>query len=441
LTEIAPFQALRYNPHKISFISRVTAPPYDVIDEDEVEKLHGRDPNNVIRLILGKHGDEPRAEIDYEKAGRQLLVWRQQDVIVRDDEPSIYVLQQQFTVGEERVIRRGFISAVRLEEFGEGSIQPHEQTMAGPKEDRFRLMTACKAMLSQVFGFYSDEDGRADALLDELVQQPALYEYRDQNGIVNCLWKVSDPEAIKRLAGMLREEVTVIADGHHRYETALRYRQEMRDPDAAPGEAPEDYVPMFCVSVKNPGLVVLPTHRLVKAPDEFDADAFREAIAERFDVEEVEVPGATHLQDVFSPYQEEGNCIGCYLRGHKLLILRPHVDVLDDVADEYSEAMRKLSVAQLHRGIIEPCFDVPTEAGSTHDRLSFTQDVENMFWSVESGRYDAAFLLPSTQPAQVLEIASGGERMPPKSTYFYPKIPSGLVFYPYEVRHTPKVPE
>jgi uncharacterized protein (DUF1015 family) len=314
--------------------------------------------------------------------------------------------------------------------------------MEGPKEDRFRLMKACRTMLSQVFSIYSDDDGSADALLEEMVEGPPLYEYRDESDIANCLWRVSDPDAIAKLAALLEDEITVIADGHHRYETALKYRDEFRDPDAAPGEVPEDYVPMFCVSVANSGLAVLPTHRLVKGPEDFDQEAFVAALAEDFDVEVVEVPGATHLEGLFAPHQGQGGCIGCYVRGQKLLVLRPRGDVLAERAADCPEALRRLPVAQLHMGILEPLMDVPTEAGSGHPRLSYTQDVESMFWGVESARYDAAFLLPPTPPETVIEVASQGRRMPPKSTFFYPKIPSGLVFYSYEGKHhTPCVPK
>jgi uncharacterized protein (DUF1015 family) len=198
---------------------------------------------------------------------------------------------------------------------------------------------------------------------------------------------------------------------------------------------------MFCVSVENTGLTVLPTHRMVKAPGEFDAQEFAAALEERFEVEAVDVPGATHLQELYAPHQERGDCIGCFVREQKLMLLRPRGDVLEDLKPHWPEALRRLPVAQLHGAILEPLMDIPPAAGSSHERQSFTQDVENLFWAVESTRFDAGFLLPPTQPQMVIDVAEQGERMPPKSTYFYPKIPSGLLFYPYEGgRYTPRVP-
>lgn len=432
MTEIAPFHALRYNPYEISFISRVVAPPYDVIDKDMAAKLHERDQYNVIRLILGKSPKEARSALDYDQAAKHLEVWRQEGVLLRDEEPSVYVVEQEFDVGEQRLCRRGVVCAVRLEEFGAGSIMPHEQTMDGPKADRFELIKACETSLSQVFGVFSDSDGAADALLERLTDATPIYEYRDTDGIANTVYQVTDPAAIEELAALMAKEVTVIADGHHRYETALKYRDEFRDPAAAPGTAAQDYVAMFCVSVANSGLNILPTHRLAMADGDFDVDAFKATVAERFEIETRKIDGATHLEPIFRPYSEQGNCLGCFVREQTLLVLRPRPGAFDDIALDAGETLKALPVAQLHFGILEPLFGIPTGAGSGHPRLEFTQDIESMFWAVESLRFDAAFLLPPTDPATVIKVAQDGNRMPPKSTYFYPKIPTGLVFYPYD---------
>jgi len=443
LIQIAPFKALRYNPHTISFISRVVAPPYDMIEPNDVEKLRRRDRHNAVRLILGKHGTPPRPDQAYEEAAHHLNAWRNDRVLVQDETPALYVYEQTFQLDDEAFTRCGVIGAVLLADLSSGTVLPHERTMTEPKADRLRLMTACRANLSQVFAIYSDPHGRIDTLVTDLPEGDPLFEFCDRQDIVHRLWTVSDPGKIAALAARLHGETLVIADGHHRYETAIRYRDEHRSADGPPGSAPEDFAPFLCVSVRNAGLKILPTHRLVKADGDFIPEAFLESLAERFEIERIKVAGAAGLEPLFQAALARGVRLGCYVRQQTLYLLTPrNADPLADLLPDAPPELRALAVTQLHYAILDPLFAIPVDAAALHPRLEFSQDVQAIFWAVESMKYDAAFLLPPTDADTVTKVAASGHRMPPKSTFFFPKVPSGLLFYPFEgAEHLPHLPE
>ncbi|MHC5033852.1 MAG: DUF1015 domain-containing protein [Planctomycetota bacterium] len=430
MIRIAPFKALRYNPEAISFISRVVAPPYDVISQEDAQALRDGDPHNVIRLTLGKVGKDGRSNEEYARAAEVFAEWLRDGVLIRDDAPGVYVCEQAFSLDGKHYVRRGLICAMLLEEFSSGSVLPHEHTMAGPKDDRLRLMTACRANLSQVFGVFSDAEGRVDALLGEMARGIALYEFRGADAVAYQVWRIEDPEFIGQVAALLRGETLLIADGHHRYETALHYRQLYRRDDAPPGDALEDFLPIFCVSAKNPGLKVLATHRLVKAPAGSSLQELLTLLAATFDVAEASVGGPEDLKKALDPSSFNCSAIACYVHPQRLLVLRPKTrEALDAFLPDRVPEWRSLPVTWLHYAILDPLFGIPAETESGHPCLAFTHDVEDLYWAVESGRFDAAFLLPPIAPAVVERIASTGERMPPKSTFFYPKIATGLILY------------
>ncbi|MHC4479377.1 MAG: DUF1015 domain-containing protein [Planctomycetota bacterium] len=437
---MAPFRALRYNPAKISFISRVVAPPFDVIDADRAEELRQRDPHNVIRLILGKGPEDGRPPEDYEYAAETLSAWRRDGFLMVEPEPAVYACEQAFELDHQQYVRRGLVCAVLLEEFSAGNVFPHERTMSGPKADRLRLMEASGANLSQVFGLLPDRDGRADALIKDMAAGLPLYEFRGADTIVHKVWRCQDEGTICELADLLRAEDLVIADGHHRYETALAYQHAHRAGSGPPGTAAEDFLLVFCASVRNPGLKVLATHRLVKAPSGFDLRAMIEALREQFEIAEHAVPGPGGLRGLFRAPRVAGDCIGCYLPGERLLVLRPRSrEVLAEQMPPRLPAWQRLPVTQLHYAILAPYLELPPDREEADPRLTFTHSIEEVYWAVEGGRSDVAFLLPPLQPEAVTEVATGGERMPPKSTFFYPKVPSGLLFYAFD-EGVPQIP-
>ncbi len=435
--QIAPFQALRYDPARISSISRVVAPPFDMVDRDAAEDLHNRDPHNVIRLILGKDGQGTRDEKEYGRASETFAAWRRDGVLVPEDEPAVYVCEHSFVLDENKYLRRGLICAMLLEDFSSGHVFPHERTVAGPRADRLRLFRACEASLSLVFGIFTDPEARVDSLLEQTPAGPPIYEFEGGSGTGCKLWRVTDPDRIAPLASALRSETLCIADGHHRYETALRYRDEFRSRPGPPGSAPEDFIQIFCVSVKNAGLKTLPSHRLVKADQDFDPDALLEAVGRRFDIREIAPAGRLGPGQLAAALRDAGDGIGCWLPGDRLFLFTPKAGGdLEDVLPEGPREWQHLPVTRLHYGILEPHFGIVTEGEAADPRLAYSHNAEEVRWAVARGGFGAGFLLPAIEPATVEKLARMGRRMPSKSTYFHPKIDSGLVFYPFENQGT-----
>ncbi len=433
MIQIAPFRALRYNPARVPLISRVIAPPFDLVDADAAEELRQRDPYNVIRLTLGKVGPEGRAEGDYRRAAHTLAAWRREGILVAEDVPAVYVCEQTFTIDEARYVRRGLVCAMLLRDFASGDVLPHERTVSGPKADRLELMRACRANLSLVFGVFSDPQATIDALLAGMQEGRPLYEFGTQADTAYRVHRVTDPESIRELASLLRAERLFIADGHHRYETALRYRDETRNPARQAGTAAEDFLPIFCVSVENPGLLALPCHRLVRATGRFETSAFLAAVGRHFALEELPVCGPESLRKLVRSWQDTEDVIGCYLPGQRLLLLRPRPGSgLEALLPTHSAVLRRLPVTKLHYAVIAPHFGIPPEMDTAPPGLAYSHDPEEVFWGVTGARFDAGFLLPPIRPAMVDQVAQAGDKMPSKSTFFYPKIDSGLMVYPMD---------
>ena len=432
MLEIAPFRALHYDPAKVSFISRLVAPPYDLIDPDDADELRRRDPHNVIRLILGKEGPTGRRPEEYGQAAATFAEWQREGVLTAAQEPGVYVCEQAFTLDGTPYVRHGLICTILLEEFSSGQVLPHERTMEGPRADRLRLMEACGASLSQVFGVYSDPQGRADAATREMAQGAPFYEFADPDGVAYRVWRVTDARRIQAVASLLRVEVLFIADGHHRYEAALQYRALHRPANAPPGCAPEDFLPVFCVSVKNAGLRILPTHRLVRSPGAFDPGAFLHAVSARFTVVERRVTGPEELERAFRESIEPTDDIGCYLGRERFYVLSlKSQDMMDRALADRPPAWRRLPVTRLHYAILDPLLNIPAEGPAPAGSVEFTQHIAAVYWGVEAGRFGAGFLLPPIPAAIVETVARARHRMPSKSTFFYPKIATGLAFYQF----------
>ncbi|MHC4591739.1 MAG: DUF1015 family protein, partial [Planctomycetota bacterium] len=270
-----------------------------------------------------------------------------------------------------------------------------------------------------------------------------LYEFCGTDSVAYQVWRIEDPEPIRQVAALLQSETLLIADGHHRYETALRYRQLYRPDDVPPGNALEDFLPIFCVSAKNPGLKVLATHRLVKAPAGLGLQELPTLLGGTFDVVEASVGGPEDLKEALRPPRFDSGAIACYVHPQRLLVLRPKTrEALDASLPDRLPEWRSLPVTWLHYAVLDPLFGIPVERESGHPCLAFTHDVEDVYWAVESRRFDAAFLLPPVAPATVERIAGAGERMPPKSTFFYPKIATGLVLYGLGAKDSvPQIPQ
>jgi uncharacterized protein (DUF1015 family) len=421
LAEIQPLRTLRYEPRAVGSLEAVAAPPYDVIDDQMRSELCARSPFNVVEIDLPRadNGDDP-----YLHAQTTLEAWQQQGILVREREPAIWVLTQDYTGPDgNSYTRHGFFARVRVEDYGAGRIRPHERTHPGPKEDRLRLTRATRANLSPIFSLYPDPEGAAWEALEPLTADEPFATVTDSDGTVNRLWRVTDLDAISSVQAALEARELLIADGHHRYETARVYAQEIG------GEGEHNYVLMFLCSLSDSGLTIFPTHRLLSnLADDAKRTALRRTIETDFDVQQIDA------SDLQPPHDAQGIVFG-YLDGFHRQPLRLALkdqSIADRALPDKPEPYRKLDTAVLEALVLEGALGMTEDDISHQHGLGYAKDFADARDAVESGRYQAAFFMRGTPVEQVREVAETGESMPPKSTYFYPKIPTGLVFNPLE---------
>ena len=421
MAEIQALLALHYNLEKTGGLQPVLAPPYDVIDEQQRAALAARSPYNVVRIDL------PQPDVGsadpYEAAARILARWRDEQAVVRDQEPAVWVLDQRYTGpdGVDRT-RRGFLARVRVDEYGPGRIRPHERTHPGPKEDRLRLTRATRANLSPIFSLYSDRSGRARAALSSVDATTEYAVTQDDDGTVNRLWRSADPELGATLREALASTELLIADGHHRYETARVYAEEIG------GDGPHRYVLMCLVALEDPGLTVFPTHRLVSGLTPAQREDLARAIRDGFDAEELPA-GRPPV-----PQPGPGVRIG-YLDGHHgrpLMLTLRSPEIAAQALGDHAEAYQRLDTAVLEAVLLKGALGMDDADIDHLNGFGYARDDAQALALVESGEFDAAFFMGSTPVEHIQEVAAAGESMPPKSTYFFPKVPTGLLFNPLD---------
>jgi uncharacterized protein (DUF1015 family) len=423
-----PFKAYTY-ARTSPDVSDRTAPPYDVISEQQRTALLTRSSNNVVALELPEGSLDPSAPGNRYATGRyRWREWRDTGVLVRDRVPTVYVLEQRYVLGGREIRRRALIGEVELRAFAECVVLPHERTLPKALGDRFNLTKACSANFSQVFGLYSDPDRVTDRYIEQAMSGRIVMTATDDDGVVSDVWALTDRDAIAGLAAALDSKQVFIADGHHRYTTALAYRDERRAAAANTGVTPVDpaydFVMMALVNMDDPGLVVLPTHRVADAPRDFDADAFRESLAETFEVSDI--PAGVAAEDVLASLETPGFVVALRGGGAPFLAsIPPDADPDTLIPLEHSQAWKELDVAVLQELVLDPLLDISTDRPQTLERLSFVKDTGEALAAVADR--DAAFILRPTRMDQLRAVALAGETMPQKSTYFYPKMLSGLV--------------
>jgi uncharacterized protein (DUF1015 family) len=408
MAEIRPLNALHY---AAADLQDAVAPPYDVIDAELRAQLASRSPHNVVTIDLPE-GDDP-----YAAAARTFAEWRESGVLQRDDEPALWVLTQEYTGpdGEQRT-RSGFFAAVRVEDYGPGRIRPHERTHPGPKEDRLNLQRATKANLSPIFSLYSDPERRAwGALAGAIEGQAPWAEVTDDDGTVNRLWRVADEGALADVGAAMEGTELLIADGHHRYETARVYAQEA-------GTEGAQWVLMNLVALEDPGLTVFPTHRLAKGRGLERYEALATTLKEHFEIEEVPLEDLEPPAD--TPVVEFG-----YLDGH---FRKPFRVRYRGAATSLTGPLAEFDTAILETVVLKgPLALTDDDIDHLHD-FGYARDAAEAKRLVLDGEYDVAFLLRPPPVDVIREVASAGQNMPPKSTYFFPKVPTGLLFHPLD---------
>jgi uncharacterized protein (DUF1015 family) len=418
VAEVLPLNALHYDLERVGPLGDVVAPPYDVIDDHQRDELVARSPHNVVELDLPR---DPEGGDPYEHSASLLAEWTGEGILTRDTEPQIWALEQDYTTpGGSRLTRRGFLARVKLAPYGEG-IRPHERTQPGPKEDRLRLTRATRHNLSPIFALHP---GDAWQHLEPAMGGEPWGEVTDEDGTTHRVWRIGDPAVHEAVAAELRPGELLIADGHHRYETSLAYQREV-----GPG-GDADYVLMALVSLEDPGLTVFPTHRLLQARTQDDPDArektIRDAISEIFDVEQVPVadldPAGTDGVGVFGFM--ESRLERCYR-----LRLRD-TGRLEQAFADHSEAYRTLDAAILEELVLKGIAGITTEDIAAKRGIGYTPHIGDVFKKLNSGDYQTGFVLRATPVDQVRAVAAAGETMPPKSTYFFPKLLTGIAFNP-----------
>jgi uncharacterized protein (DUF1015 family) len=416
MADVQPLRALHYDPAVAGPLEDVVAPPYDVIDASQRAELVARSPFNVVAVDL------PHGEPDPYANARELFEsWQLQGALARDSEPAVWAHTQEYSGPDgQRRTRRGFFCRVRIEGYGPGRVRPHERTHPGPKEDRLRLTRATRANISPIFSLFSDPANAAWAALEPFTEQTPWGEVSDSDETVHRLWRVADAQAIAAVQAATRDAELLIADGHHRYETMQAYADEVG------GDGEHRYILMCLVALQDPGLTVFPTHRLVNRLDDGQRAALAQALQRDFEIAEVPIdevapaPGGGPLQLGYVTAQDE--------RAYRLTLKAQAI--ADQALSGHSQAYRHLDTGVLETLLLKGALGLSDDDISHFNGLFYARDTAEAIAKVRSGEYDAAFLMRPTPVAQVRDVAADGENMPPKSTYFFPKLLTGLLFNP-----------
>jgi len=430
MAEVLSFKGLLYNTSKVK-VEDVVAPPYDVISPEEQERLYQRSPYNVVRLILGK--ETPRDTLSdnrYTRARAFLEEWIREEILIRDAQERLYLYRQEFSALGRKWRRMAFFARVRLADFSEGVIIPHERTLSAPKEDRLKLLRECRVNFSPIFGLFPDEDGGVYSLLKEASEVSPFCRFGDEAGVIHEFWLLDGTlvEDIKRSFG---SQPILIADGHHRYETALQYRKErtQANPNHT-GREPYNFVMMALVSMKDPGLLVFPTHRVLKGDLPYSAEVLEERLGRYFERVALysDLNGLLSALDGASPH-----VFGLHFSGGPFLLvsLKKGVD-LDRELSHLPPPMRELDVILLHELLLERVFGVSHEEVRDKGRLGYYKDARQALEDVDKGVGSLAAFLRAPSVDEIWKVARVGETMPQKSTYFYPKLITGLVMNPLD---------
>jgi uncharacterized protein (DUF1015 family) len=436
---IVPFRAWRYDLDKGGPLERLIAPPYDVIGPELQRDLYERSPVNIVRVDLGlEYPDDNASSNRYTRAAASLDEWRRSGVLVRDTEPGITVIEETFAGPDGRTrTRRGFLACLKLESFDEGGVYPHETTLSGPKEDRFRLMRATEMSLSPVFMLYSLPGDAVMAAWERNADAAPFATIASEKGVVIRVWPTSRPEVLGAMNRALADVRLLIADGHHRYETALRYRDTVGAENPGYKNGAWEYALVYLVNMEDPGLAIFGTHRLVRSVPLEQILALPQSLGHAFHVEHLsdnagDAPAA--ISSFLDTHADGPTALGLFIaetRASYGLVLK--ADPLSLSAGEgdagSSPAYRRLDVTVLQKGVLEPLLSITPEDITAGTHVSFFKETDEAFRALAAGEYQAGFFMNATKLSEVKEIALTGERMPQKSTYFYPKLPTGLVLH------------
>ncbi len=419
MPEIKPFKGIRYNPEKIQNLADVICQPYDQITNKMERAYKNKNPYNFVRLVLTKYADGHDRPKEYRDAKRFADNWMNDKIFIQDDKQAIYPYWQEFTIGDKQYVRKGFICLVRLEELGKGNILPHEKTLSKPKADRLNLLRITKKDLEPVFLLYTDPKAVINKTLDKYCTAPPLMEVNDEKDVVHKVWLVEATDAINKIADALSDSIFVIADGHHRYETAFNYKNEQSDIDK---DHPANFKLITLVNIEDAGLQILPTHRLIGNLPDFNLTSFLEKTEKYFDIKK------TNKENITKDLAEmQSQAFGFYSPQTAYILKLKSTEVLKELLPDRSDEYRSLDVAILHTVLIEKVLGIMPE--NIEEHVKYERGVRPTMRRVDAGAFQFCLLMNATKSEQVKLVAQQKERMPQKSTDFYPKLISGLVFY------------
>jgi uncharacterized protein (DUF1015 family) len=438
LVKIFPFKGILYNKKLIKNPDKVMAPPYDVISPEGQERFYARHPYNVIRLILGKDfPDDNESNNKYLRAEKFFTSWTKHGLLVEDQVPAIYVYEQTYKAEGKKLKRLGFISLLRLEDLDRGRVLPHEETFSKHKIDRLALKKACSATFDSIFSIFQDEKSRVEKVLHKYSRRTPVVKAKDDDGVIHCLWRIDSKADIRKLARLMNDLTIFIADGHHRYEASLKYRDEMKDKfQKFTGEELYNHALMYFTPIEGKGLSILPIHRLIKEIPDLDVANFKEALKEYFDIIEVPFSKRTEpnarrkLFKLMAQAKENEHFIGMLIKDcsvYFMLKLKDERSVDRFIKGDKPKEWRRLDVTVLQSILIHHILGLTGEQDSSEGQISYIKNAEDAVKKIMSGEVQMAFFLNPTKVMQIVKIANDKEKMPHKSTYFYPKLLTGLV--------------
>jgi len=421
MAEIKGFKGLRFNCDKAGRIDELVCPPYDIINDEQREEYIKTNPYNIIRLELPKGSDR------YNEASKTLNSWLENGILVKEKKPAVYIYEEEFTAYGKHNSIKGIICRVKIEEFSKGVILPHEFTLSKAKEDRLNLMKSTNCNFSQIYSLYMDGGKNTLGKIDSLSQGEPDIQLTDNDDVTHRMWIITDRQAVEDICNDFTERKLYIADGHHRYETALNYRNYQRENSFAKKGDACDYQMMMLVDMEHPGLVVFPTHRLVRNLNGFNAERVIDSCRKYFDITEYE-DISTIESNLMNLYNQgkKAYAFYCGSQKYKLLILKD-INIIKELLPNASQATQQLDVTVLHTLILEKLFGIDAENMAKQINLTYTKIFDEAISSVDSGKAQCAFIMNPTRVSEIRDVASNGEKMPQKSTYFYPKMITGLV--------------
>ncbi len=433
MAQIIPFRGMRFNTEKVGDLKQVTTPPYDIISPEEQDAFYQKHENSVIRLEFGKEYEEDTPQNNrYTRAAADLKAWIDEQVLIFEEKPAVYLYEEVFTLknGETKAFK-GFMTLVQLEEFSKKIVLPHEETLSKAKTDRFNLMDATHANFSPIYCLYMDEHQKLSPIIREVSSHKPDISFEACDGIEQHLWIITDDAVIQSVQAGFSDRQLFIADGHHRYETALNFRNKLR------AENPDDgadtlytYVMMLLVDMDDPGLVVFPTHRMLKDLEAFDEAAVLNELADTFKIEKLSIGSnaAAAMEEALATAEESEKVFAFYTgQDYFYRLTLTDMTAMSKAISGKSEAYLGLDVTVLHTLILHKIFGIDMENMANQKNLVYTKQAEEAVDCVQDGDFQCAFLLNATKVREIKDVSLANEKMPQKSTYFYPKIITGLV--------------